>query len=134
MPAPCRAMCGAGGVVKMMDNRRAEIDRNLEFFLKELPSLLPAHRGKFAIMRHQTIVDFYDTPGDAIKAAKALYPDEIYSVQQVTDSARSTGTARSAFRSDVVRPIAARHVAGFWGPKAFSGQLTRVRESDYSGN
>jgi hypothetical protein len=78
-------------VVNMADDRRTEIDLNLEFFLRELPSLLLTHKGKFALIRHQRIIDYYDTPSDAIRAAKALYSDGIYSVQQVTDAATDLG-------------------------------------------
>jgi hypothetical protein len=88
-------------MVKIMDqppDRRAEIDRNLEFFLRELPSLLPAYRGKFALLRHASMVGYYDTVQDAVSAANALYPDQIYSIQQVTDSATDLGYYSHAVR------------------------------------
>lgn len=79
-------------------DRRVEIDRNLEFFLRELPSLLPAFRGKFALLRHAAIVGYYDTVQDAVSAANALFPDGIYSIQQVTDSATDLGYYSHAMR------------------------------------
>jgi hypothetical protein len=88
-------------MAKMTDrptNRRAEIDRNLEFFLRELPSLLPMFRGKFALLRHASIVGYYDTVQDAVSAANALYADGIYSIQQVTDSAIDLGYYSHAMR------------------------------------
>jgi len=66
-------------------NRQDEVDRNLEYFLSELPKLSQSHLGKFALLRHRTITDFFSTPVDAVKAGKSLYPDGIFSVQQVTD-------------------------------------------------
>ena len=74
-----------------MGDRRKEISGNLEFFLRELPNLLPLHRDKFALLRHQKIVGYYETVTDAVSAANTLYPDEIFSVQQVTDTAADAG-------------------------------------------
>ena len=73
------------------DDHQSEIDRNLDFFLRELPNLLPHHRGKFALLRNQKVVGFYDTVADAVSAAGALYPDGRFSVQQVTDVATNLG-------------------------------------------
>jgi hypothetical protein len=66
-------------------NRQDEVDRNLEYFLSELPKLSQSHLGKFALLRHRTITDFFSTSVDAVKAGKSLYPDGIFSIQQVTD-------------------------------------------------
>jgi len=79
-----------------MDNglvidRQDEIDRNLAFFLKALPGLPVALMGKYALLRHQTIIDYYDTLPDALKVAHSLYSDKIFSVQQVTDAAAELG-------------------------------------------
>ncbi len=72
------------------DARQTEIDQNLEFFLKELPKL-SARQGKFALSRHQKIEHFFETPMDALNAGNALYPDGIFSIQQVTDVATDLG-------------------------------------------
>lgn len=74
-----------------MSDRREEIEENLKIFLKELPKLLPTYRGKFALLRHKKIIGFYDTVADAVSAAITLYPDKIFSVQQVTDTAFDAG-------------------------------------------
>jgi hypothetical protein len=73
-----------------MTNRKEEIDRNLAFFLKELPQLA-AHQAKFALIRHQKIVGFYDTPLDAVSAGNSLFDDKIFSIQQVTNAATDLG-------------------------------------------
>jgi hypothetical protein len=76
------------------EQRRAkqdEIEKNLEAFLAVLPTLPANQKGKFAILRHREIVGFYDTVSDAIMAASKLYPDMIFSVQQVTDTAVNLG-------------------------------------------
>jgi hypothetical protein len=74
-----------------MSDRRQEIDDNLEFFLRELPRLLPTHHEKFALLRHKQIIDYYETVVDAVNAANRLYPDRIFSIQQVTDAAADAG-------------------------------------------
>jgi hypothetical protein len=74
-----------------MADRRQEINQNLEFFLGELPKMLPTQRGKFVLLRHKKIVGYYETVVDAVNAANTIYPDKIFSVQQVTDSAADAG-------------------------------------------
>ncbi len=74
----------------MSDARQAEIENNLKFFLGELPKLM-AQKGKFALIRHQKLINFFDTPMDALKAATALYPDKLFSIQQVTDAPTDLG-------------------------------------------
>jgi hypothetical protein len=74
-----------------MRDRRQEIDDNLSMFLKELPRLLPLYKGKFALLRHKQIVAFYDTVSDAVSAANSICPDEIFSIQEVTDMAADAG-------------------------------------------
>jgi len=72
-------------------NRQDEIDQNLAFFLAQLPGLPAAANGKFALLRHQTIVEYYDTIVDALKVANATYPDRLFSIQQVTEAATDLG-------------------------------------------
>jgi hypothetical protein len=78
----------------MSDNRNPlqnEIDNNLAFFLRELPNI-PAHeRGRVALLRHQAITGYFDTVVDAISAGSKLYPDGIFSVQQVANEPVSLG-------------------------------------------
>ena len=74
-----------------MSDRRQEINDNLAFFLREVPKLLPTYRDKFALLRHKKIIGYYETVVDAVSAASSLYPDEIFSIQQVTDTAADAG-------------------------------------------
>jgi len=71
--------------------RQIEVDRNLESFRGKLPELLRTHPGKFALMRHQEIVDFFDTLIDALIAGQKLYSDQLFSVQQVTEASIDLG-------------------------------------------
>ena len=82
-------------VVNMNDqpasDRQKEIDENLKYFLKELPQILPAYNGKYALLRHKQIVGYYDTVADAVSAGNQSYSDKLFSVQQVTQSATDLG-------------------------------------------
>ncbi len=68
-----------------MDMHQQEVDLNYKTFQDQLSALLPEHRGKFALLHHQKIVDFFKTSNDAIAAGKSQFPDGMFSVQEVTD-------------------------------------------------
>ncbi len=65
--------------------QKLQVDQNYDAFTRVLGGLLPAHRDQLALMRDGEIVGFYDTPRDALVAATAIFPDEIFSIQEVTD-------------------------------------------------
>jgi hypothetical protein len=75
----------------MAGTLQEQIDRNYDAFTAQLPELIKTHRGKFALMRDGQIVDFFDTARDADTAARKLYPDHVYSVQEVVDTAVDLG-------------------------------------------
>src|ERR1700733_6375054 len=54
-------------------SNESEVQRNYEAFRQKLPELLQVHRGKFALMHHRDIVDFFDTAGDAYKFGVKQY-------------------------------------------------------------
>ena len=62
-----------------------QIDENYKFFLTILPGIIEDHQNKFALIRNQEIVDYFDTIGDAAKAAGKLYTDGLFSIQEVTN-------------------------------------------------
>lgn len=66
-------------------SQQKEVDENLEYFVSQLPALSQTNFGKFALLRHRAITDFFSTPEDAVKAGASLYPDGVFSIQQVTD-------------------------------------------------
>jgi hypothetical protein len=74
-----------------MRTRQEEVDRNFAFFQRELPRLLPTHRGKFALIRDCEITGFYDTAQDANTAGSQLYEDGLFSIQRVTDEVGDLG-------------------------------------------
>ena len=67
------------------DRQAEEVDRNYEAFERMLPAILAAHRDQVALMKDQKIVGFYDKPVDALRAAAQRFPDDVFSIQEVTD-------------------------------------------------
>ena len=68
------------------DDRIAEVKRNYEAFVRMLPTIIGTHPGQFALMRDEKIVEYFDTAGDANRAGLKLFPDERFSIQEVTDT------------------------------------------------
>jgi hypothetical protein len=71
--------------------KQEEVDRNFDFFQRQLRQLLPAQVGKFALIRDCQIIDFFDTAQDANTAGTQLYPDGLFSIQKVTDEIGDLG-------------------------------------------
>jgi hypothetical protein len=71
--------------------KQEEVDRNFEFFQKELPSLLENNRGKFALIRDAEIKAFYDTIVDAQTIGNQLFSDGLFSIQRVYEDAVDLG-------------------------------------------
>ncbi len=69
----------------MSSRQRHEVDRNYDAFVRVLGSILPNHRDQLALMRDGEIVEYFDTPREALRAAYDLFPDGVYSIQEVTD-------------------------------------------------
>jgi len=86
------------------DAIQAEVDRNYAEFVKQLPSLLPQHRDKFALMKDGKILGFYSTAQDAEQAAQTFIQDGIFSIQEVTDVSVNLGFFTHAVPVDTVQP------------------------------
>ena len=71
--------------------RQIEVDRNLEAFRPQIPELLKTHAGKYALLRHQAIVGFFDTLPDALVTGQKLYTDQLFSIQEVTETSVDLG-------------------------------------------
>jgi hypothetical protein len=71
-----------------MDQQRAreQVDKNYEAFRAMLPSILPLHQDKYALMKDGVAVGFYSTLEDAYMTANQFYKDEPFSVQKVTET------------------------------------------------
>lgn len=59
------------------------ITANYDAFEALLPSILDEHHGQFALLHERQIVEYFSTAGDAYKAGKQLYPDGLFSIQEV---------------------------------------------------
>lgn len=65
--------------------QKAEVNQNYDAFVRMLGQILPQHRDQHALMREGAIVSFFDKPGDAYRAGLERFPDEVFSIQEVTD-------------------------------------------------
>jgi hypothetical protein len=76
----------------MADPIRQQVETNYKVFQKKLPSIMEAHRGKFALMRDGQIIEFFDTARDAYLAGQKLYKkDKLFSVQEVIETPADLG-------------------------------------------
>ena len=75
----------------MTNVRKAEIDRNYDFFQRKLAGFLGEYRGKFALLRKGTVVGFFDGPGEAYRAGLVQFTDEVFSIQEVDDRPAEMG-------------------------------------------
>ena len=66
-------------------NHSFELRRNYDAFLKILPTIMPSHKGQYALLRHGQIVGYHDRLPDAILSGRRQFPDQLFSVQEVTD-------------------------------------------------
>ncbi len=67
------------------ERQKQEVDRNYDAFMRVLDSIVDDHRDQLALMREGAIVGYFNTPRQALEAAAALFPDGIFSIQEVTD-------------------------------------------------
>jgi len=74
-----------------MSENQDHVQLNYDAFLKQLPELLDEQEGKYALIRDQEIVEFFDTASDAYLAGENLYPDGRFSIQEVTSSTLDLG-------------------------------------------
>lgn len=70
----------------MFNERQAqEVERNYQAFIQQLSAMLESHRDEYALMREGQIIGFYPSPGAADRAGLERFPDDIFSIQEVTD-------------------------------------------------
>ena len=62
---------------------REQIDRNFDWFQRNLSKYIDRHPGEFALLRDRAVIAFYETIADADKAGQKEFPDGIYSIQEV---------------------------------------------------
>ena len=65
-------------------DRQAEIDRNYDFFQRNLSRFLKDHEGEFVLIRNKGVIEFYADIGTAFREGLAKFEDRLFSVQEVT--------------------------------------------------
>ena len=75
----------------MARTAQEEVDRNYDVFRQLLPTIIHDHRGSYALMHDGDIVTYFTTPVDARAAGEKLFPNEPFSIQQVTDTSIDLG-------------------------------------------
>ena len=65
--------------------QKQQVDLNYDAFVRMLGGILADHRDELALMRDGEIVGYFDEPGAANRAGVEMFPDEIFSIQEVTD-------------------------------------------------
>ena len=73
------------------DRIQEAVDRNYEAFCTLLPELLETHQGRFALLHHGEIVNFFDTLQKAVQHGETSFTDGLYSVQEVMDATTDLG-------------------------------------------
>ena len=69
------------------DKIENEVSQNYQFFLQEKENNRIPYNclNKVALLREQQIIDYFDSIDDALKYARIVYEDGLYSVQKVND-------------------------------------------------
>ncbi len=62
-----------------------EVDQNYEAFQKVLPGLMRQSPGKWALLHNKEVEAVFDTAMDACTAGEKLYPDKLFSVQEISE-------------------------------------------------
>ena len=76
-----------GKNLTMADLIKKQVEINYKAFQEKLPTILTAHRGKFALMRDGKIIEFFDTARDAYVAGQKIFQqDQLFYVQEVSET------------------------------------------------
>jgi hypothetical protein len=75
-----------------------QVSRNYEAFREILPTLLPEHLGKFALMKDGSVVDLFDTAIEAFTAGKERFGVGHFSMQKIIDRPVDLGYFSHAMR------------------------------------
>jgi hypothetical protein len=84
------------------ERQRIETFRNYDAFVAELPHLLAAHSGKFALYHDQSLIRIFDTLALALTYGDQLYGDQVFSVQEITDKPSEVGGGLYASNKEAV--------------------------------
>ncbi len=59
-----------------------EVEHNYDFFQRHMSEYLPTQFGRYALLRHRKIIDFFDDAAQAEERGEQ-FPDGLYSIQLV---------------------------------------------------
>lgn len=68
-----------------LEEIQQEVNNNYQFFLKEKNKIPSDLINKYVLIRKAEFIEYFDSMDDAIKYAKKIYEDRLYSVQKVND-------------------------------------------------
>lgn len=74
-----------------MQNLEQQVDRNFDAFQAALPSILPIHAGRFALLYKQEIAGYFESAVEAVLVGMRQYGYGEFSVQQITERAEDLG-------------------------------------------
>lgn len=69
-----------------LDKISVEVDRNYDYFQRNLSRYVGEHRGQYALVRSRKVIEFFNDPGEAAREGSSRFPDQIFSIQEVTDA------------------------------------------------
>ncbi len=75
----------------------AEIESNFDYFQRNVGQHLPQREGEYALLHACAIIGFYPTAVQAEAAGEAMFPDEPFSIQEVTCRSVDLGFFSHAF-------------------------------------
>lgn len=77
--------------ILMADDLDTEVDANFDAFRTMLPDLMTTNPGRYVLLRHRQAADFFDDMASALSNGMQRYPDQMFSVQEITTRAADLG-------------------------------------------
>lgn len=75
-----------------MDNELdREVDANFDAFRTLLPELMATNAGRYVLLRHRQVADVFDDMASALTDGMRRFPDQLFSVQEVTSRPADLG-------------------------------------------
>ncbi len=68
------------------DALNREVDQNYDHFQRNVSAYIPGEVGRYALIRHREIIGFFDDPGAAAREGANRFPDDLFSIHEVTDA------------------------------------------------
>lgn len=64
--------------------KKKEVRENAKIFFQNLEKgVYDEYLGKYALMRHKEVIQYFDTRDDARRAGNMMYEDRLFSIQKV---------------------------------------------------